>query len=138
MSGVQGKLRILCEQLGRHSQLEQAIRDAGAGAALDALRAITEGDPAVGGDPAEQRKRENELLDEIEDACIRSGLSPLTVRTVRGFEELRLPPGFGTEKAQRPWVCPRHRCDRVVYPDEAAQPPECLLVGGPMQAFRPG
>lgn len=128
MSGLRARLGVLCDQLSRHSSMEDLIRAAHAGDQLDELLAILRGSAEV------EPGREEALLDAIDDACAREGLAPVDVR---GNSRAWLPPGFNLppDRTADTWVCPRGCCARVVFADEAPEPPGCPVAGVPMTAF---
>lgn len=122
MSTARERLGALCNQIARHADIDQAIRDAGAEAQLDELLTAVRTGKAVDQDLVV------ELLDAIEEACARNGLTGITAVTrytplpfqQRGQEE---PPT---------WICPTRSCDRAVFDDEAATPPHCAAAGAQM------
>jgi hypothetical protein len=123
VDGVRDRVGVLCGQLERWPTTEKIIREAGAGAALDELRAALTGDAV---DPA----RLAALLDAIEDACARSGLVGITSRE-HGYRPL--PPGLPLSSApaeNAPRVCPLGQCDRVVFSGETDTEPMCVVSGG--------
>jgi hypothetical protein len=137
LNGVRNRLGLLCDQLTRHRTMTEEIEAAGAGPHLrELLRLVREGSGT-----ATEGTREKELLDAIEDACARRGLSALEVRE---FGDVRLPPGFehGAPSSggagPNAWVCPWGRCGRVVFPDETPAPPDCAAGGEPLRPFPPG
>lgn len=130
-NGTRNRLGVLCDQLTRHESMAAEIETAGAGPQLrELLELIRSGAATAAG------ARETELLDSIEDACVRHGLSALDVRE---YGNARLPLGFGLpseESAARAWVCPWGNCGRVVLPDEAgASAPRCAAGDEPLRAF---
>lgn len=131
-NGTRNRLGVLCDQLTRHESMAAEIDTAGAGPQLrELLELIRSGAATAAG------ARETELLDSIEDACVRHGLSALDVRE---YGNARLPLGFGLpaeESAARAWVCPWGNCGRVVLPDEAGASgrPRCAAGDEPLRAF---
>jgi len=129
MDDVRDRVGLLCDQLTRHS-MEQLIRDAGAGEELGALRAVLRNDQDADAD------RLRALLDALEDACLRSGLSGVASRQ-QGYRPL--PPGLSPNSqhdrngSARAWVCPLRRCARVVLPEEAAADVPICAMGNEMQ-----
>ncbi|MFE9173193.1 hypothetical protein ACFYNZ_27650 [Streptomyces kebangsaanensis] len=129
MSVVRERLAALCDQIVRHSDMDQVIRDAGVGPQLDelldAVRAAQTPDPA----------RLIELLDEIEEACGREGLAGITT-SMKQYTPL--PAGFFDSGPDEPptWTCPLRRCARTVFDDETTTPPSCAAAGTPMAATR--
>ena len=82
MRALRARLAALCDQITRHSDMDQAIRDAGAGPQLDELLgAIRDG--AIPDDSDHLTT----LLNEIEEACARDGLAGVTSR-VKQFTPL--------------------------------------------------
>ncbi|MFE4606854.1 hypothetical protein ACFRK5_00640 [Streptomyces niveus] len=132
-NGTRNRLGVLCDQLTRHDSMAAEIDTAGAGPQLRELLELVRG-----GAGEAAGAREAELLDSIEDACVRHGLSALDVRE---YGDARLPGGFGLPTDEGPqtakaWVCPWGDCERVVFPDEAgASAPRCAAGGEPLRAF---
>ncbi|MFI2286482.1 hypothetical protein [Streptomyces niveus] len=131
-NGTRNRLGVLCDQLTRHESMAAEIDTAGAGPQLRELLELVRGGAATAAEA-----REAELLDSIEDACVRHGLSALDVREYR---DALLPEGFyqSTDGAQtaKAWVCPWGNCERVVFPEEAgASAPQCAAGGEPLRAF---
>jgi len=113
-------------ELSRWPSLARIIRDNGAGQELDELLASSAG-------PGLDPERGNVLLDAIEEASLRAGLSGLTRTT--GFRPL--PPGTSLLAGAPSWVCPHGGCDRVVLEEESNSAPACAVAGGvPMKSFR--
>lgn len=130
-NGTPNRLGVLCDQLTRHESMAAEIDTAGAGPQLrELLELVRSGTATAGG------ARETELLDTIEDACVRHGLSALDVREYGNAQlplGFGLPPEGGTASA---WVCPWGNCGRVVLPDEAgASAPRCAAGDEPLRAF---
>jgi hypothetical protein len=123
MSAVRGRLGSLCGQITQHADMEQSIRDNGAGEQLDEVLA------AVRAADAPDPKKLIALLNKIEEACSRHGLAGVTTQNMN---YQRLPPGFEpAPKAEPPtWTCPSGRCARTVFDDETATPPLCAAGGG--------
>ncbi|NUP49736.1 MAG: hypothetical protein HOW97_20865 [Catenulispora sp.] len=131
MSALRARLAVLCEQITRHADMDQIIRDAGVGAQLDELLSAVR-DTGAGPDPA----RLTTLLEEIDDACARHGVVGVT----SGSKHLTsqpllnryapLVPGIGGGHSEPPvWVCPLQRCARVVFDDESTTAPLCAAGG---------
>lgn len=144
MNGVRDRLGLLCDQLTRHRAMVTEIDAAGAGPQLEELLDLLSAAPEATASDA----RWGELLDAIEDACARHGLAALDVRGPADGRpgDGRLPPGFALAPsgaavngadAVDAWVCPWGRCDRVVFPEEAAIPPACAGGDEPLRAFPP-
>ncbi|MET9557655.1 hypothetical protein [Streptomyces sp. NPDC006645] len=132
-NGTRNRLGVLCDQLARHESMAAEIDTAGAGPQLrELLELISSGAASAGG------ARETELLDSIEDACVRHGLSALDVRE---YGNAQLPDGFGLPRENGTgtpgaWVCPWGNCGRVVLPGEAgASAPRCAAGDEPLRAF---
>lgn len=130
-NGTPNRLGVLCDQLTRHASMAAEIETAGAGPQLrELLELVRSGAGTAGG------AREKELLDSIEDACVRHGLSALDVRE---FGNARLPLGFGLpsdEQVARAWVCPWGDCGRVVLPETGEESaPHCAAGGEPLRAY---
>jgi len=131
MSTLRARLAVLCEQITRHTDMDQTIRNAGAEAQLDELLSAVR-DTSVGPDP----DRLTALLEEIDDACARYGVVGVTSR-VKQLTPQPLPngysplvPGLGDGQNEPPvWVCPLQRCTRVVFDDEATTGPMCAAGG---------
>ncbi|MFF2186003.1 hypothetical protein [Streptomyces sp. NPDC058155] len=138
-NGARNRLGVLCDQLTRHGSMAAEIEAAGAGPQLRELLELVRSAASTA-----EGTREKELLDSIEDACVRHGLSALDVRE---FGNARLPLGFGLppdERVARAWVCPWGNCGRVVLPetggtvdtgDAAASTPTCAAGGEPLRAY---
>ncbi|MFD6990948.1 hypothetical protein [Streptomyces sp. NPDC059943] len=138
-NGARNRLGVLCDQLTRHGSMAAEIEAAGAGPQLRELLELVRS-----GASTAEGTREKELLDSIEDACVRHGLSALDVRE---FGNARLPLGFGLppdERVARAWVCPWGNCGRVVLPetggtvdtgDAGASTPTCAAGGEPLRAY---
>lgn len=124
---VRDHVGLLCDQLSRWPDLDGIIREAGAGAELDALLAML----GSAGEPDQDRVAG--WVETIDDACARKGLAGITSRE-HTFQIL--PAGLSGGSAIQAWVCPRGQCDRVVLPEEAEVAPVCAVVGGaPMRSF---
>ncbi|MEU0525230.1 hypothetical protein [Streptomyces niveus] len=135
-NGARNRLGVLCDQLTRHGSMTAEIEAAGAGPQLRELLDLVRGGAATA-----DGVREKELLDTIEDACVRHGLSALDVRE---YGNARLPLGFGLppdEQVARAWVCPWGNCGRVVLPETGATgvtdapTPTCAAGGEPLRAY---
>lgn len=129
-NGARNRLGVLCDQLTRHASMAAEIDSAGAGPQLRELLELVRSGTATA-----EGAREAELLDTIEDACVRHGLSALDVRE---YGNARLPIGFGLPPdtgAAAAWVCPWGNCGRVVLPDEADAVPRCAVGDEPLRAF---
>jgi hypothetical protein len=117
----------LCDQLNRWPDLVGIIEEAEAGAPLrklqDALANATKTDPV----------HITELLQDIQEACARHGLTGVTQRD-RAYQPL--PPGMSDPSGTDAWVCPRGVCDRVVLAEETTTEPVCAIAAGtPMARF---
>jgi hypothetical protein len=67
MVGVRDRMGLLCDQLSRWPDLDGIIRDAGAGAELEALLAV------LGGEGESDEDRVAGWVEAIEDACTQKG-----------------------------------------------------------------
>ncbi|MET9618601.1 hypothetical protein [Kitasatospora indigofera] len=129
MSVVRQRIAVLCGQITRHADMEQAIRRVGGGPHLDRILG------AVRGADAPDPGKLIELLDELEDVCGEKGLAGITTTSK---QYVPLPRGFqGSDPDEPPtWVCPLKRCSRVVFEDEAPVAPSCATAGTPMSSIR--
>ena len=126
MKTIRDRLASLCAELSRWSSLATIIRANGAGQELDELLASSVGQGL-------DAERGTVLLDAIEEASLRAGLSGLTRGT--GFRPL--PPGTRLSAGAPSWVCPHGGCDRVVLEEESNSAPACAVAGGiAMKSFR--
>ncbi|MFE6049971.1 hypothetical protein ACFQ6N_04395 [Kitasatospora sp. NPDC056446] len=126
------RLGLLCGQLG-WSSFRMLIASAGAEAQLDGLLVLLTGP----GDPDDTLV--TELLDAVEDAYARQGMSGLTARDGASSGTVLLPPGITGQRTLIGWTCPLDRCNRVVTADETPHPPTCGAHGpdGRMTPYPP-
>ncbi|MET7783558.1 hypothetical protein ABZU94_39035 [Streptomyces mirabilis] len=126
------RVGLLCDQLSRWPSLTATIRDGGAETELHDLLALLSNQS----DPDSQQV--SELIEAIERACARQGLTGLTHRNGGSPGGITaLPPGMTGAPEVVGWTCPLSQCNRVVTPEETSHPPACAAVPGPDGRMKP-